>query len=417
MLALALCIDGVGLWWFVGPEFVDFVDLPRALAEPGLWAMHVVLASGGLVFYQRNVRALGRAPLFVFCLIVLLWLGPLGTVLGLLTLTVFWLSPADWTVTVADEVTGDPEQSALLREVALPAQALTQPQSLCDIFRFGTLPERRAAVAMIGANYRPAFAEALRMALHDEHNAIRVQAGMVMQSLEDAFEHKHREIEARLDRTLVAHGFGSDDVMLQLGRLSDHRAYSGLLDVGRAAEARSKARRAYRAHLQKSPTDLEAVAALGRLLVRDDRAEEAIEEMERAIASGSSSVPIWMWYAEALYRARRFERLREIMIERGDRLRDALPANSALRATIELWRRAEQESMEAGWRPDSQSEVNELTVRSGPGHAGLMGRAGDRDGNNRPLEQGRRQNSGVWPQFVDSGAAAARRPNAPEAMA
>ena len=417
MLALALCIDGVGLWWFGGPELENGSELLHALAQPGLWAMHVVLASGGLVFYQRNVRALGRAPLFVFCLIALLWLGPFGTLLGLLTLTVFWLAPADWTVTVADEVPGDAEQSALLREVSLPAQALTQPQSLCDIFRFGTLPERRAALAMIGANYRPAFAEALRMALHDEHNAIRVQAGMVMQSLEDAFERKRREIEARLDRTLVEHGFGSDDAMLQLGRLYDHRAYSGLLDASRAAEARSKARRAYRAHLQKAPTDLEAVAALGRLLVRDDRAQEAIEELEGAIASGASSVPIWMWYAEALDRARRFERLRAVMTERGDKLRDALPANSPLRATIELWRRAELEAMEEGWRPDSQFEDTELTVRSGPAQRPLQSQPGDHGAHGRPLESGRRQNSGVWPQFVDQGASAARHPRAPEALA
>lgn len=311
-----------------------------AATRPGAMALHELACCAGLVGYSRAGRLLSHAPVFVFALIVTTLLGPFGTVAAFGTVLAFALVPASWAVQATGEAEPASEQEALLREATLSPDGMIEPQSLCDVFRVGSLAERRSAVALIGANYRPAFGEALRMALHDEHNAIRVQAGMVMQSLEDEFERKRQAIESRLDTVMVAHGFGAGDVHLELARLYDHQAYSGLLDAARAGEARAKALESYRRHVELHPDDLDSVAALGRLLVRAGRDDDAVELLSRHTGPGHRNVSLWIWLAEALYRARRFDELRVLVAEHGVEMIRALPSDSPLRATLELWRAA-----------------------------------------------------------------------------
>lgn len=309
-----------------------------AATRPGAMALHELACCAGLVGYSRAGRLLSHAPVFVFALVMATLLGPFGTLAALGTVTLYALVPASWAMQATGDAEPASEQQALLREESFAPEGMIEPQSLCDVFRVGSLSERRSAVALIGSNYRPAFGEALRMALQDEHNAIRVQAGMVMQSLEDEFERKRQAIESRLDTVMVTHGFGASDVHLELAKLYDHQAYSGLLDSARAAEARDKALDSYRRHVEQQPDDLDSVTVLGRLLVRASRDDEAVELLSPYGGPEHHNVALRIWLAEALYRARRFDQLRVLVASHGVEMIRALPSDSPLRATLELWR-------------------------------------------------------------------------------
>lgn len=309
-----------------------------ACASPRVLIPHMLGCAGLGLLLQRHYHALIQAPGAAFGFVLASLLGPVGAATATVALLLGEFAPRAWALSASDLTEASAEDAALLREASLAPDALLEPRSLADVFRFGSLSERRSAVALIGANYKPAFAEALRMALHDEHNAIRVQAGMVMQTLEDSFDRRRQALEARLDGVLRSHGFGGEEVHKELARLYDHQAYSGLLDDDRSAEARDKALAAYQAYLATAERDAEATAAVGRLLVRAGRNDAAVTHLRGAIEGGERSVSVLMWLAEALYRQRRYSDLRTLVQQHGERLDRGLPADSPLRATLHLWR-------------------------------------------------------------------------------
>ncbi len=345
-----LALDLAAGWLWLQPMPGPTSPLVQGLASPRVLIPHLLGCSALGLAYWRYGHRVADVPGAPMAFVLASLLGPLGAATAWVALAIGIFAPRDWALAAMDPTEPDAESGALLREASLDGDALLEPRSLADVFRYGSLSERRSAVALIGANYRPAFAEALRMALHDEHNAIRVQAGMVMQTLEDAFDRRRQALESRLDGVMRSHGFGGEEVHKELGRLYDHQAYSGLLDDDRAAEARDKALAAYLAYLGAVDGDVEVTAAVGRLLVRAGRDDEAIALLRTAVEQGERSISVLMWLAEALYRSRRYGDLRALVRMHGDALDRGLPADSPLRATLALWRQAgaEQEAPRAG---------------------------------------------------------------------
>lgn len=284
-----------------------------------------------------------RHPDTLFILLLTAFLGLPGALVGLLSTLVSELTPTRPLEDDSLELNNDGWESAGVLE----GSAALEAASLCDVFRHGTLSQRRSAVALIAANFEPELAEALRMALRDEHNAIRVQAGMVMQQLEDDFVRKQNALEALTQDELANHGFAPEDVFLRLATLHDHHAYTGLLDTRRTLEAHAKALRAYQAHLKRFPNDLKTIAAVGRLLIRAGQHELVADWLKRQVREGRVSASIVMWYLEALYRCERYQDVSEVMAKHGDLLTGILPQESKFHGVLALWREGHQDDVSA----------------------------------------------------------------------
>ena len=310
--------------------------MSHAMSEGPLIAHWLVVAGLSAACLHWRAR-FARAPGVALLLVLMALLGPMGTLVGFLAALVAALTPT------ADLSTDREEQGAGWASAGHGGEpggkgVALEPEPLADVFRRGTLAQRRNAVALIAANFRPPFAQALRMALADENNAIRVQAGLVMQQLEDEFDQRQAELESHLDDTLARHGFGASDGWLSLARLHDEHAYTGLLDEERARRAHSEALRAYRHHLASDPDDVSVIAAVGRLLIRAGQHRLVADWLHEQIAQGRTSASVLMWYAEALYRAGRYPALRQMLAQHGEQITSHLPPDSPFRAVLALWR-------------------------------------------------------------------------------
>ncbi|MBM4343992.1 MAG: hypothetical protein FJ100_11555 [Deltaproteobacteria bacterium] len=312
-------------------------------AEP--LVAHVIVSGLLFALWLRPEFGFSRTPATPLALLLHLFGGPLGALAAVLATTLLLVLPRSF------GVQGDPLAAAKGEGAEVepqPVRIVAQPkrlqpgaqQSFCDVFRHGTLAQRRTAVSLIGANFTPQLTEALRMALTDEHNSIRVQAGMVLMQLEDEFDRRQVQLEQGSDAGAGLQGFWADDAQLELARFYDMQAWCGLFDASRTRTAQINALRAYRAYLANHPDDLEAVAAVGRMLVRADQAQLAADWLGEQVAQGRDTSAILIWYVEALYLCGRFALVREVLDRTGSRLIGELPADAKIHGFLQLWQAA-----------------------------------------------------------------------------
>lgn len=293
---------------------------------------HTVLVLAMTAMYLGWRRGFEFTPAVPLLLVLMAFMGPLGTVVGSAAAFMGALLPAREADSGEEQANDEGAESD-----RVGGGLRLEPGPLADVFRRGTLAQRRNAVALIGANFRPEFAEALRMALRDENNAIRVQAGLVMQRLEDDFDQRQAKLKAHVDNATAQQAADTSDAWLELARLHDQHAYTGLLDEERTRRAHAEALRAYRHHLSRHPDDVAVIAAVGRLLVRAGQHIVVADWLQVQIAAGRVSASILMWYAEALYRAGRFRVLQEVAARHGEQILRELPTDSPFRGAFKLW--------------------------------------------------------------------------------
>ena len=107
----------------------------------------------------------------------------------------------------------------------------------------------------------------------------------------------------------------------------DEYAFAGILDERREAELRREAETAYREALILNPSVEDIRLDLGRLLIRQDRVAEALEELSPL--AGAPSPDAAAWLMEALFRLGRYDDLRRLSTRLDanampDRLKNAL---------------------------------------------------------------------------------------------
>lgn len=297
---------------------------------------HLLVVAAVAAGAVRVIDRFPYAPGVQLTVVALAFGGPLGAACGLLAgLVAAALEAAPNRLGLAGGGIGGARPRVAVERA--PGVVLAD-ESLCDVFRFGELAQRRNAVALIGANYNPGFARALRMALTDEHNAIRVQAGMVVQQLEDRYERRAAEMVAQTDGELEAHGFGASDTHLRLALFYDEYAFSGVLDDSRMLAIQARALRAYRQHLVAHPHDTDAIAAVGRLLIRAGQHAVVADWLSEHVADGRGTTAALMWLAEALYRSRRYAELNRLLTAHGAALASHIARESSLQESLTLWR-------------------------------------------------------------------------------
>lgn len=223
-----------------------------------------------------------------------------------------------------------PDADALIRRIlATPHQAPRgSVASFNDVMALGTVEEKRAAISLMVARFRPEFTPALKRGLRDADAAVRVQAATGVSRLENLFQRRVRELEN------AAQSGGSEE-RLQLGNYLDEVSETGLLDESRTVGWRERALELYQGVAAER---LEEVALrVGRALVRLGREREACDWFDRLPASIPMTVQLLLWRLEAAYRARRYTELRALCEQHRVLLSGGSVAPAPVLAAVTLW--------------------------------------------------------------------------------
>lgn len=197
-----------------------------------------------------------------------------------------------------------------------------------DVLAFGSVQQRQAVVAIIAQQFRPAFAPALKAALRDEHNVIRVQAATVIARLEQEFLDRTFELEAAVQQAP-----NDPEAILALASHSDDQAFAGLFDATREENCRARAVEGYERYLDLRPDDQSVDLRLARLQLRRGLLEQAEPRLQRLAEAGHASARLWLM--EVLFAQRRYRDMRTVASRFGTGAADTMPLEAA--GAIELW--------------------------------------------------------------------------------
>lgn len=201
-----------------------------------------------------------------------------------------------------------------------------------DVMELGSEPQKHRALSKMTMKFHPRLAPAFHVALQDPSNAIRVQAATSVAKIEGDFMSKLEKIERAREKE-------PNNVHLQyaLAKYYDDYAYTGLLDAEREILNREKAIDTYKAYLQQDPNSTDAWSAIGRLLFRSEKWDEASEWFRHALDKGWKMKNMILWYLECLYRTGDFQELRRVANEYGRSIIDNEDVPTDVRDAVRLW--------------------------------------------------------------------------------
>lgn len=174
-----------------------------------------------------------------------------------------------------------------------------------DVMSYGTSTQKQDVVAAIGAHFKPPFARTLQRALRDREPSVRIMAAVTTARIENTF----LDSLTGLENDWASHP-GEATRALELAQQYDAYANTGLLDDGRALDARERALEMYLLAREQQRDDTLIDHAVIRLLVKLHREDEAIETFRAAMDRGTATPTLTSWYLEALFRRRQFAALR-----------------------------------------------------------------------------------------------------------
>ncbi len=325
-LALALCalVAELSLW-------KTALAFDRTLSIGVPVHLVVVLVVVGVVL-RSSLRSHRYGALLCVAVAAFGPLGPLGILVAMVLER--WharhaTSMAEWHEMLFPPTRID-GQAELWRQVGQRANDRGDDQRVTpflDVLAFGSVPQRQAVVAVIAQQFKPAFASALKAALCDTHNVVRVQAATAIARLEQQF----------LERTILleraVHEIPDDaDARLALASHYDEQAFCGLLDPTREAQCRAKAAEGYAQYLQQR-TDPDVELRLARLQFKRGERGDAEPRLRALATSGHPGASLWLM--ELLFTQRRFTELREA--SRTLSIGDAQAAPPEAEDSVGLW--------------------------------------------------------------------------------
>lgn len=201
-----------------------------------------------------------------------------------------------------------------------------------DVMRLGSEGQKRRAIGKMTTRFSPRFAPAFRVALADSSNSIRVQAATAVAKIERDFGRKLARIEAARSKDSR-----NPHLTMALAKFYDDYAFIGVLDPELENLNRERAINTYKSYLQQDPNSSEAWLAVGRLMFRSQRWDEAADWFRAALDRGWNSEQMVMWYFESLFRLGQYGELRRAILEygRGVVHKDELPAD--VRNAVSMW--------------------------------------------------------------------------------
>ena len=204
--------------------------------------------------------------------------------------------------------------------------------SFRDTLTSGTIEQKQALIGLIARRFTPAFAPALREALHDPVPAVRVQAAAAAASIEGKYaDHTYRLTE-RIKRNPTS--------------LEDQRAIanhfvefgeSGIAEEQRSSEARNAALTHFDRILQSHPNDIQALSTSAKLLLLVDRAADANDRIKRAMTIAGVSAADTEIQMEALIQLGRFQELRASASKWSSHLSKVGREDQRIQSALQLW--------------------------------------------------------------------------------
>jgi tetratricopeptide (TPR) repeat protein len=147
---------------------------------------------------------------------------------------------------------------------------------------------------------------ALKLALKDDNNSVRIQAATAMATIENQFSERIMTLKPMLDKDS-----GNPRLNLAMAHLYDDHAFSGMLDNSHERESRQMALLHYQRYLETSSDDSEAILAVGRLHARNRDYAKAVEWFDRQISRGKITPPMILWLLECHFRLGNFKAVKE----------------------------------------------------------------------------------------------------------
>jgi hypothetical protein len=278
--------------------------------------------------------------MMVLLTVTLFFLGPIGPLGVMFTMLLHsWFrrhaTPFDeWYESLFPEEIDEP--SRRLYEMLTRGLAVSASQenvtSFTDVLQYGSIEQKRAVISLLSRDFRPEFAPALQSALADANPAVRVQAATAAANIEGSF------LERAIDLENEARRLPDDaDVQMAVARHFDDYAFSGILDGDRRTENQRKAESFYRRSLELDPGREQASLGVGRILVRQNRLEEAATWFENGFANGFIGAGPVSWYMESAYQLGDYEKLRYAVAGFGEDILEHSGASERLKDVIRLW--------------------------------------------------------------------------------
>lgn len=203
-----------------------------------------------------------------------------------------------------------------------------------EVMRLGSETQKRRALSKMTTRFDPKLSPAFKIALKDKNNTIRVQAATAIAKIE-------RDFMRILERIEEARAKEPRNTQLQLAlaKFYDDYAFTGVLDPELELLNRDRAIAGYKAYLQADPNHADSWIAIGRLLFRSGKFDEASEWFRHAIDRGWKSRTLVLWYLECLFRTGQFKELRRAAAASGREILTNEELPQSIRDSVALWMR------------------------------------------------------------------------------
>jgi len=254
---------------------------------------------------------------FHITLLFVILMGPFGAAMGLLTLAlyVFYLFYSDPVYSLIRELMPELKKTdvevlqeriqAGLEEFHQDAEVI----SLKEIMKFGSKQQKLTAIEKLLRYYKPEFIPALKLAVTDESNSVRVLAATAISSLEDRFQKKLQELEKQYrDRPNNA------EAVLDLATHLEDYSNFDIYEEERLQTLKDEAVEKYQEYLELVPDDDEVKFKLAALLVDMKKYAEAESLLsEIAVSPTPETLDRFFKLMEVYFRRGEYPRIREFV--------------------------------------------------------------------------------------------------------
>ncbi len=174
-----------------------------------------------------------------------------------------------------------------------------------------------------------AYINMLRSVLSDINDEVRLSAATNLRKIEDNLNRKIMELGRQSQRHPA-----DDQIWAELGLACDEYAFSGILDKTTTEHYRKQAAAAFKKAIKINPFAEEYYKNLGRVLMREGKADEAINILQEGLKINPKSQAIFLWLMEYHFKRNNFEAVRKMAGE----ISPKQMKNEQLRQIIEWWR-------------------------------------------------------------------------------
>lgn len=199
--------------------------------------------------------------------------------------------------------------------------------SFHDVMRWGTRKEKQTALRRMVEHYSPAFASALKLAMHDPTSEIRSEAGAAAEAILTGLEARAR---TAFEKAAEANDKVRSRALADYGDAEQAIVRCGLASTQRVDRARSAALGAYGEARRIDPDWITLRLKTAKALFESGATVEAARESSAALEGDDPSGTALGIHLETLFALGRFADIRRILAENS-------PVGSVRRAAA-LWR-------------------------------------------------------------------------------